>query len=112
MAGPLTMTMTNKLVSIKFHFTSLNFDLDFFSILNKKDGIKSRNITLPLVIPNESEYCITGLYNQDTFLLIIPTLLEIMFYETENYSDEEIFFNFTKKDSDISIVLETKLLKK
>lgn len=72
----------------------------------------NKNITLPVVISDESEYCITGLYNQDTFLLIIPTLLDIMFYETVYYKEEEIFFNFTKKDMDISIVIETKLLKK
>ena len=56
-----------------------------------------------MVIPESTEYCITGLYNQDTFFLIIPTLLDIMFYETVYYKDEEIFFNFTKKDTDISI---------
>ncbi len=34
-------------------------------------------------MPEENEYCITGLYNQDAFILIIPTLIDIMFYETE-----------------------------
>lgn len=46
-------------------------------------GRKHRQITLPLLIPDNTEYCITGLYNLETFFLIIPTLIEIMFYETE-----------------------------
>lgn len=73
---------------------------------------KPLNITLPLTIPEESDYCITGLYNQEAFSLIIPTLIEIMFYETENYEGNEIFFNFIKKENDISLVMETRLLKK
>lgn len=44
---------------------------------------QSHSITVPLVIPEETEYCITGLYNRDAFILIIPTLIDIMFYETE-----------------------------
>jgi hypothetical protein len=44
---------------------------------------EKHHITLPLLIPDKIEYCITGLYNLDTFMLIMPTLLEIMFYETE-----------------------------
>jgi len=75
-------------------------------------GRKHRQITLPLLIPDNTEYCITGLYNLETFFLIIPTLIEIMFYETDEYGDNEIFFNFTKKETDISIVMETRLLKK
>lgn len=73
---------------------------------------KQRHITLPLIIPDAIEYCITGFYNQDALMMIVPTLLDIMFYETENYGNHEIFFNFAKKDSDISLVLETRLLKK
>jgi len=73
---------------------------------------QSHSITVPLVIPEETEYCITGLYNRDAFILIIPTLIDIMFYETENYNQEEIFFNFIKQESDISLVMETRLLKK
>lgn len=73
---------------------------------------RQRQITLPLLIPDAIEYCITGLYNMDTFFLIIPTLIDIMFYETEEYEDNEIFFNFTKKEFDISLVMETRLLKK
>jgi hypothetical protein len=44
---------------------------------------EKHHITLPLLIPDTIEYYITGLYNLDTFMLIVPTLLEIMFYETE-----------------------------
>ncbi len=59
------------------------------SILNPTSTTTSTNvnekhhITLPLLIPDKIEYCITGLYNLETFRLIVPTLLEIMFYETE-----------------------------
>lgn len=70
------------------------------------------DITLPLIISDKNEYCITGLYDQDAFLLIIPSLIDIMFYESENYENDQIFFNFIKKESDISIVMETRLLKK
>ena len=47
-----------------------------------ENAIKQRQITLPLLIPDVIEYCITGLYNMDTFQLIIPTLIDIMFYES------------------------------
>lgn len=44
---------------------------------------KQRQITLPLLIPEGIEFCITGLYNLETFFLIVPALIEIMFYETK-----------------------------
>lgn len=80
--------------------------------LVSEDKNNQINITVPLVILDKVEYCITGLYNQDAFSLIIPTLIDIMFYESGNYENDEIFFNFIKKESDISIVMETQLLKK
>ena len=40
-------------------------------------------ITLPLILSEENEYCIIGLYNQDAFSLVIPTLIDIMFYESK-----------------------------
>ena len=48
-----------------------------------KDEKQKSQIKLPLIIPDNSEYCITGLYNLDAFFLIIPSLIEIMFFETE-----------------------------
>ncbi len=50
---------------------------------NNNNMIKQRQINLPLLIPDMLEYCITGLYNMDTFMFIKPTLLELMFYESE-----------------------------
>lgn len=79
---------------------------------NGKNTNPQMQITLPLLIPDKIEYCITGLYDLNKFFLIIPILIDIMFYETGDYLDNEIFFNFTKKETDISIVMETGLLKK
>jgi hypothetical protein len=79
---------------------------------NSENGSIKSQIKLPLIIPDIAEYCITGLYSLDAFFLIIPSLIEIMFFETEDYKHNEIFFNFTKKETDISIVMETRLLKK
>lgn len=50
---------------------------------SSQENRKQRQITLPLLIPDNTEYCIAGLYCTKTFSLIIPTLMEIMFYETE-----------------------------
>ena len=44
---------------------------------------KQRKIAFPLLIPEMLEYCITGLYNLDTFMSIRAPLLELMFYDTE-----------------------------
>ena len=51
-------------------------------VLMFKGGKKQRKITLPLLIPDGIEYCITGLYDLEKYSLIIPTLMEIMFFET------------------------------
>jgi hypothetical protein len=88
-----------------FHSDSIDYN-------NKQNKNNQMQITLPLLIPDDIEYCITGLYDLEKFLVIIPTLIDIMFYETDDYRDNEIFFNFTKKETDISIVMETRLLKK
>jgi hypothetical protein len=89
-----------------------SFHSDSNDINHKQNKNNQMQITLPLLIPDDIEYCITGLYDLEKFLVIIPTLIDIMFYETEDYRDNEIFFNFTKKETDISIVMETRLLKK
>ncbi len=50
------------------------------------DLIQQKNqmqIMLPLLIPDDIEYCITGLYDLEKFIQIMPILIEIMFYETE-----------------------------
>lgn len=70
---------------------NINNDID----LNQKNNqninnstqeiLKQRQITLPLLIPDNTDYCITGLYNLETFFRIIPALIEIMFYYTEYF---------------------------
>lgn len=50
---------------------------------SSQENRKQRQITLPLLIPDNTEYAVAGLYCTKTFTLIIPTLMSIMFYETE-----------------------------
>jgi hypothetical protein len=51
--------------------------------LSEEEVQKISTIELPLKICEKKDYCITGLYSRESFSLIIPTLIEIMFFGTE-----------------------------
>ncbi|CAF0709028.1 unnamed protein product [Brachionus calyciflorus] len=84
-----SLDLENEIVFSKFngkmHYNIKKFDHSSSCHLRKQSTVdenKQLQISLPLLIPDNIEYCITGLYNMDT--IIIPTLIDIMFYETDN----------------------------